>query len=310
MTGRPDPGPLGLGCAPMGNLYRPVSDDEVAALVDAAFDLGIRLFDTAPHYGYGLSEARLGAALRGRPRDEYLLATKVGRLLVPVDGPDDGDIFVDTPPVRSSFDFSHDGILRSIEASLERLGVDRIDVAHVHDPDDHLDQAIDEAYPALLRLCDEGVIGAIGLGTNHAWVGEAILDRVDLDRLLLAGRLTLLDDSGAALLVRCAERGVSVMAAGVFNSGLLADPTPGAHFHYEVAPPEVVARAERLAAVCRDHGTTLAAAAIQRPRRHPAVTTVLVGASNAAELATDADLFDDALPDDLWLDLRAAGAAV
>ncbi|MBX3314948.1 MAG: aldo/keto reductase [Actinobacteria bacterium] len=310
MTTRFDPGPVGLGCAPLGNLYRPVSDEDVVGLVDTAFAWGVRLFDTAPHYGYGLSETRLGAALADRRRDDYLLATKVGRVLVPVGDDVDDDIFVDTPPVRSSFDFSHDGVLRSIEASLARLGVDRLDLVHVHDPDDHLDAAVDEAYPALVRLRDEGVVGEIGLGTNHAWVGEAILDRVDLDRLLLAGRLTLLDDSGTAVLDRCLERGVAVLAAGVFNSGLLADPGPDARFHYEVAPPEVVARAERLAEVCRDHGTSLAAAALHRSMRHPAVTTLLVGASNGAELATDLDLCARPLPDALWSALRAVGAAV
>lgn len=310
MTTGFDPGPVGLGCAPLGNLYRPVSDDDVAALVATAFDRGVRLFDTAPHYGYGLSEARLGAALDGRPRDDYLLATKVGRLLVPVGDDADDDIFVDTPPVRSRFDFSHDGVLRSVEASLARLGVDRLDLVHVHDPDDHLDRAVAEAYPALAQLRDEGVVGGIGLGTNHAWVGEAILERVDLDVLLLAGRLTLLDDSATALFDGCAERGVAVLAAGVFNSGLLAAPEPGARFHYEVAPPEVVAQAERLAAVCRDHGTSLAAAALHRPMRHPAVATVLVGASSAPELATDLDLLARPLPPDLWPALQAAGAAV
>lgn len=310
MNHRFDPGPVGLGCAPMGNLYRAVSDDDVADLVDTAFERGIRLFDTAPHYGYGLSETRLGAALRGRPRDTYLLATKVGRVLVPVDGPDEGDIFVDTPTVRSRFDFSEDGVRRSIDSSLARLGVDHLDLVHVHDPDDHLDQAVAEAYPALLRLRDEGVVGSIGLGTNHASVGDAVIDRVDLDVLLLAGRLTLLDDSGSDLLDRCGERGVSVLAAGVFNSGLLADPGPGAHFHYEAASPEVVARAERLAAVCRDHGTTLAAAALHLPMRHPAVTSLVVGASSAVELTTDLDLCADPLSPGLWPALRAAGAAV
>lgn len=306
------PGPLSLGCAPMGNLYRAVGDDEVRGLVDTAFARGVTLFDTAPHYGYGMSESRLGAALAGRPRNDYLLATKVGRLLVPVEeiGPDPGEIFVDPPPVRSSFDFSHDGVLRSLEASLERLGVDRIDLVHVHDPEDHLDDAFAGAYPALLRLRDEGVIGAVGLGTNFAWVGEAVLDRVDLDWLLLAGRVTLLDASGLPLLDRCAEQGVSVLAAGVFNSGLLAEPTPGAPFHYAPVPDDVLALAQRLADVCSTHGTTLAAAALQRPTQHPAVATVLVGASSPGELTTDLDLLAAPLPADLWPALRAAGAAV
>ncbi len=316
------PGPLGLGCAPMGNLYRAVSDDDVQGLVDVAFEHGVNLFDTAPHYGYGLSETRLGAALQGRDRDRYLLATKVGRLLVPVgevepadgqraeggvDGSDD-DIFVDTPPLRSQFDFSHDGVLRSIEASLERLGIDRLDLVHVHDPDDHLDEAFAGAYPALLRLRDEGVIGAVGLGTNPAWIGDAVLERIDLDWLLLAGRVTLLDDSGLPLLDRCLERGVSVLAAGVFNSGVLADPVPGAPFHYAPVPDDVLADAQRMAEICAAHGTTLAAAALQFPARHPAVATVLVGASSCAELTTDLDLLAAPLPDDLWSALAGRGS--
>lgn len=308
-----EPGPLSLGCASMGNLYRRVSDDEVQGLVDVAFERGVTLFDTAPHYGYGMSETRLGAALRGRDRDRYLLATKVGRLLVPaaeVDTTDLDEIFVDPPPVRSQFDFSHDGVLRSIESSLERLGVDRLDLIHVHDPDDHLEEAVAGAYPALVRLRDEGVIGAVGLGTNHAWVGDAVLDHVDLDWLLLAGRVTLLDSSGLPLLDRCLERDVSVVAAGVFNSGVLADPSPGAPFHYAEAPSAVLADARRMATICEAHGTTLAAAALQYPARHPAVKTVLVGASSPTELATDVDLLAAPLPDPLWAALREAGASI
>ncbi len=306
------PGPLSLGCAPIGNLFRPVPPDDVGELIDVALGRGVRLFDTAPHYGYGLSETRLGRALASHPRDAYLLATKVGRSLVPVAevGADPDDIFVDAPPVRSSFDFSHDAVLRQVEASLDRLGVDRIDLLHVHDPDDHLDEAVAGAYPALLRLRDEGVIGAVGLGTNHASVGSAVLDRVDLDWLLLAGRLTLLDDSGATLLDRCAARGVDVLAAGVFNSGVLAAPEAEAHFHYAPVPDDVLARARRLADVCAAHGTTLAAAALQRPALHPAVTTTLVGAASAAELTTDLDLLATPVPGALWDALRAAGAAV
>lgn len=306
------PGPLSLGCAPIGNLYRTVADEEVAALVDLAFARGVTLFDTAPHYGYGLSETRLGVALAGRPRDAYLLSSKVGRVLEPVDPTtaEADDIFVATPPVRSAFDFSADGVRRSLDASLERLGVDRLDVAHVHDPDDHLDEAIGSAYPALVRLREEGIVGAVGLGTNHAAVADAVLDRVDLDWVLLAGRLTLLDGSGAALLDRCAERGVRVLAAGVFISGLLADPRPDAHFHYEPVAPDVLARARALAEVCAGFGTTLAAAALQRPARHPAVTSVLVGAASAGELALDLDLAATPLPDALWPALAAAGADV
>jgi D-threo-aldose 1-dehydrogenase len=189
-----DLGRLGLGCAPLGNLYRAVDDDIAAATVDAAWERGVRLFDTAPLYGHGLSEERLGAALAARPRDEYALATKVGRLLVPGAPPD--SIFAATPPRVPVFDFSADGVRRSIDESLERLDLDRIDLLHVHDPEDHLDQAEDEAFPALLRLRDEGVIGAVGVGTNFAEVVARFVGRVDLDCVLLAGRCTLLDRTG------------------------------------------------------------------------------------------------------------------
>jgi D-threo-aldose 1-dehydrogenase len=298
-------GGLGLGCAPLGNLYRAVDDEVAAATVDAAWDRGVRLFDTAPLYGHGLSEARLGAALAARPRDEYLLATKVGRLLVPGPTPDDS-IFAATPPVVPVFDFSADGVRRSVDESLERLGLDRIDLLHVHDPEDHLDRAEAEAFPALLRLRDEGVIGAVGVGTNFAAVAARFVGRVDLDCVLLAGRCTLLDRTGPAVVFdACVEHGVRVIAAGVFNSGVLAAPGPGAHFDYAPAPPDVLSRAERLRATCASFGVPLAAAAVQFPLRHPAVDTVLVGAQSPAEIREDADLLDVAIPDDLWPALAA-----
>lgn len=292
-------GRLGLGCAPLGNLFRAVDEEVATATVDAAWDAGVRLFDTAPLYGHGVSEARLGAALAHRPRDEYVLATKVGRLLVP--GAEEDTIFADVPPVRPAFDFSADGVRRSLDASLERLGTDRVDVLHVHDPDDHLDQAEAEAFPALVRLRDEGVIGAVGLGTNLASVVARFVGRVDLDAVLLAGRCTLLDRSGPdEAFAACAEHGVPVLAAGVFNSGVLAAPGPDAHFHYEPAAADVLARVDVLAATCADHDVPLAAAAIQYPLRFPEVTTVIVGARTPAELAEDAALLEVPIPDTLW----------
>lgn len=297
-----DAGRLGLGCAPLGNLYRAVDEATATATVDAAWDRGVRLFDTAPLYGHGLSERRLGAALTGRPRDEYVLATKVGRLLIP--GTEPGTIFADVPPVRPAFDFSADGVRRSLEASLERLGTDRVDVLHVHDPEDHLDQAEAEAFPALLRLRDEGVIGAVGLGTNFPAVVTRFVGRVDLDVVLLAGRCTLLDRSGPdEAFATCADAGVAVLAAGVFNSGVLAAPGPDAHFDYAPAPPEVLARVDVLAAVCADHHIPLAAAAIQFPLRFPEVATVVVGAQTPTEVHAAADLLDVRVPDALWDEL-------
>lgn len=298
-----DIGRLALGCAPLGNLFEAVSEQDACAAVDRAWDHGVRLFDTAPLYGHGLSERRLGRALRGRPRDEYQVATKVGRLLVPLeDGEAPADtIFVEVPPVRPVFDFSADGVLRSVEASLERLGLDRIDVLHVHDPDDHLDEAESGAFPALLRLRDEGAVGAIGLGTNLASVASRFVGRVDLDWLLLAGRCTLLDTTGPLEVFDACERHeVAVLAAGVFNSGVLAAPAPGASFHYAPVPDDVLARVRRMEAACAARGVPLAAAAIQLPLRYDVVRAVLVGVRTAEEVDEDVALLDQPIPDDLW----------
>lgn len=295
-------GRVGLGGAALGNLYSPVSEADADATVATAWERGVRLFDTAPLYGHGLSEERLGRALARFPRDETVLCTKVGRVLVPGDAPGDS-IFAEVPPVRPEFDFSAAGVEGSLAASLERLGVDRLDVVHVHDPEDHLSQVVAETYPALSRCRDEGLVGAVGLGTNVADTASFLLDRVELDWLLLAGRFTLLDRTGTAVLDRCASLGVEVIAAGVFNSGLLADPSAGAHYFYEPAPADIVARARALAAVCERFGVPLAAAAIQFPLRHPAVTLVLPGARSAAEIGTDLDFLDVVIPDELWAEL-------
>ncbi len=301
---------LALGCAPIGNLYQRVAEDDAAATVDAAWAVGIRTFDTAPLYGHGLSETRLGAALRERPRDAYVLATKVGRVLVPDDpsAAPDATIFASTPPVHPEFDFSHDGVMRSLEDSLGRLCQDRVDLLHVHDPDDHVPEALAGAFPALVRLREEGVVGAIGVGLNDAALAARLVREVDLDWVLLAGRYTLLDQSAAAdLLPLCLERGVSVMAAGVFNSGVLADPRPGATYDYAPASAERLADALRLDELCRRHAVPLAAAALQMPLAHPAVATVLVGARSAHEVEADHALLGHPIPSELWDDLRAAG---
>jgi D-threo-aldose 1-dehydrogenase len=295
---------LGLGCAPLGNLFAAITDDQAKATVDAAWDAGIRLFDTAPLYGQGLSEIRLGRALHGRPREEYTLSTKVGRLLRDVpDGPWPS-IFVDAPELEPVFAYSRDDTLRSIEESLDRLGVDRLDIVHVHDPDDHEDEALRGAFPALLRLRDQGVIGAVGCGMNQWEMLSRFVERVDLDCILLAGRYTLLDRSGAdRLLPRCLERRVDVYLGGVFNSGLLADPDANTTYDYVTASPEVIARARAMRAACERHGISLAAAAIQFGLAHPAVTAVLVGARSADEVR--ADVADAAvhIPDELWGEL-------
>jgi D-threo-aldose 1-dehydrogenase len=291
---------LALGCAPLAGLYEPVPEAQARATIDTAWELGIRMFDTAPHYGAGVSERRLGAALRELPRDEYVVSTKVGRTLVAATTRDQQG-FPDEPPVRRVFDFSRDAVVRSLDGSLERLGLDRADIVHVHDPDDHLDQAIAEALPALAELRSAGAVGAIGAGSNRPEPLARIVREADVDWVLIAGRQTLLDQSAAEeLLPLCLERGVAVLAAGVFNSGLLAG---GTTFDYRPAPAELVERAKAIGAACERHRVSLPAAALAFPRRHPAVTTVLVGARSPAEVAEDVAAFDQPVPDALWKEL-------
>lgn len=300
---------LALGCAPLGGLYAAVSDADAHATVDAAWERGVRTFDTAPHYGAGVSERRVGAALRARPREELVVCTKVGRLLAPAHGSRPApSMFAGEPAVERVFDFSRDGVLRSLEASLERLGLDRVDVVHVHDPDDHLEQAIAEAVPALAELRDQGAIGAVGAGMNDAAPLARIVAESDVDCVLVAGRWTLLDQSAAdALLPACERRGVAVLAAGVFNSGILADPRPGATYDYAPAPTAVVERARAVAAVCARHGVSPADAAMAFALRHPAVAAIVVGARSAAEVAEDADGLARPVPAALWEELSARG---
>ncbi|MFD8530271.1 aldo/keto reductase [Streptosporangium canum] len=300
----------GFGAAPIGNLFTAVGDDEAGAAVDAAYDAGFRLFDTAPHYGLGLSERRLGAALAGRPRDSYTLSTKVGRLLVPAPtgvpaGRDDQGFDVPAD-LRRVWDFSRDGVRRSLEESLERLGLDAVDIVLIHDPDDHWEQAVSEAYPALAELRDQGVVKAVGVGMNQSEMLVRFVRETGVDLVMPAGRHTLLDQSGEEeLLPLCQERGVSVVAAGVFNSGLLATHDPSGTYDYAPAPAPLLARARRIAAVCESHGVTLPQAALAFPLRHPAVVSVVVGARSAAEIARNAALVARPVPEDLWAELAA-----
>jgi len=295
---------LGLGCAPLGNLYSAISDDVANETVDAAWQTGIRFFDTAPLYGQGLSETRLGRALRGRARDEYVVATKVGRLLREVPEGPAPSIFVDAPALEPVRGYSRDDTLRSIEESLDRLGLDRIDVVHVHDPDDHEDEAVNGAFPALIDLRDQGVIRAVGCGMNQWQMLDRLVERVDLDCVLLGGRYTLLDRSGAdRLLPRCIERGVGVIIGGVFNSGLLVDPDHDPTYDYKAAPLELVRRARAMRDVCERHGVGLPAAALQFAMRHEAVTSVVVGARSGNEVRADVADTQVVVPDDLWDEL-------
>ncbi len=292
---------LGLGTAPLGGLFEAVADDEAHRVVEAAWKAGIRFFDTAPLYGHGLAELRLGAVLSSKPRDEFVLATKVGRLLRAGAPPEPGQAYKGVPPVNPVFDFSYDGVMRSVEESLSRLGLDRIDVLHIHDPDDHFEEALTGAYRALDRLRDEGSIRAVGAGMNQSEMLVRFAREANFDCFLLAGRYTLLDRSGAAeLLPLCAERRIAIIAGGVFNSGILADPRPGATFNYTTAPPELVRRATELKAVCDRAGASLKAVAIQFPLRHPAVATVLTGCRSVAEVEQNIRAFQADIPDELW----------
>ena len=296
---------LGFGGAPIGNLYAPVPDEQARAAVDAAWDAGVRYFDTAPHYGLGLSEQRLGAALRERPRSQFTVSTKVGRLLVPNPSPTGSDLelggFAVPDTLARVFDFSRDGVLRSLESSLDRLGLDRIDIALIHDPDDHLDDALAQAVPALVELRDQGVVGAVGAGMNSVRPLLRFVAESDVDVVMVAGRWTLLDRTAAPLLDACAAREVAVLAAAPFNSGLLASdqPTEGT-FNYTLAPPELLAAARRYADLARADGATLPQLALQFPLRHPAVASVVAGMVTPEQSAADAAWLATAVPAPLW----------
>jgi D-threo-aldose 1-dehydrogenase len=296
-----------FGGAPIGGLYRPVRDDQAAAALEAAWAAGIRAFDTAPHYGAGLSEQRLGRFLAGRPRDEFVLSTKVGRRLVPATGDVEGaEGFYGTPKLARVRDYSRDGTLAALEGSLRRLGTDRVDIALIHDPDDHAEQALDGAYAALDQLRSEGTIRAVGVGMNQAPLLEWFVERTDLDCVLVAGRYSLLDTAAArGLFPACRRRGLPVLAAGVFNSGILAAPCPGATYDYAPAPAGLLDRAQRIRAVCARYGVPIGAAAIQFVLRHPAVTAVVVGARDAAEVIEDVGYLTMAVPAELFDELAA-----
>ncbi|MFF7176665.1 aldo/keto reductase [Streptomyces pseudovenezuelae] len=303
---------LGFGASVIGNLYRSTTAEDAAAALDTAWDAGIRYYDTAPHYGLGLSEHRLGAALRDRPRDQYVISSKAGRLLVPNEHPQgvDTEGFVVRDDLRRQWDFSRDGILRSIDDTLTRTGLDRLDIVYLHDPDDHWRQAADEAMPALAALRDQGVIGAIGAGMNQSAMLARFLRETAADVVMLAGRYTLLDQSGLDdVLPAAQEHGKGVVAVGVFNSGLLSRdrPTEGMKYDYQAAPPELVDRARAIADVCEAHGTTLPAAAIAFPLTHPSVLNVTLGMRDPVQVRRNARLHRQDLPQDLWQDLRSRG---
>jgi D-threo-aldose 1-dehydrogenase len=299
---------LGLGTAPLAGLFEEVPEQQALAVIRRAWEVGIRFYDTAPLYGHGLAEMRVGKVLRDEPRDEFTLASKVGRLLREDAPPEPGQSFRGTPPVNPVFDFSYDGVMRSVEESRQRLGIERIDILHIHDPDDHYDAALKGAYRALDHLRADGVIGAVGAGMNQAEMLTRFAREANFDCFLLAGRYTLLDQVALKeLLPVCLEKGVAIIAGGVYNSGILADPKPGAHYNYQTAPPELVERAQRIGAVCASHGVPIKAAAIQFPLGHPAVTCVVVGCRSVAQLDESIAMFELTIPPAMWQELKHEG---
>lgn len=309
---------LGFGATAIGGMYTPVSDDEAVDTVAAAWEAGVRYFDTAPQYGRGNGERRLGLGMTPYRRDDYVLSSKVGRLLR-ADAephPDDFDSTgrpydADAPDVATVYDYSRDGVLRSIEESLVRLGTDRLDIALVHDPDNYVDDALATALPTLIELREQKVVTAIGAGMNQTAALERFARESDPDMFLLAGRYTLLEQTAfQTFLPLCDERGIAVVAGGVFNSGLLADTGPEARYNYDPAPADLVARANQLAAVCARHGVPLKAAALQFPLAHPCVAAVLTGARSRAEVVENVSMFDLPIPDDLWRELKSEGLVI
>ena len=312
---------LGFGSASIGGLFTALDDSQAIATVDHAWTLGIRSFDVAPLYGYGTGERRLGAALRDRPRDEFVLSTKVGRIVRPadrvppgadidrqaLDGRDDA-YYADVSDRRIIFDYSAEGVTRSLEESLARLGLDRVDIVYIHDPDDHWQAAIDGAYPALHRLREQGVVRAIGVGIKQSPMLARFAREAEMDAFLVAGRYTLLDqDALREVLPLCVERGISVLIGGVMNSGVLADPRPGARFDYDPASPEILDRARRLAETCERWSVPLRAAAIQFPLAHPAVAGLIAGVRRIEHLDEYPGFMRWPIPRGLWDELRANG---
>jgi D-threo-aldose 1-dehydrogenase len=303
---------LGFGAAPIAGLYRAVDDITARATINAAWEGGIRYFDTAPHYGLGLSERRLGEALRDRSRDDVVISSKVGRLLVPRTPPiarDDEPFDVPGDLTRRR-DYSRDGVLRSLDATLRRTGLNHVDVLYIHDPDDYWREAVEDAVPALVELREAGVVGAIGVGMNQSAMPARFIRHTDVDVVMVAGRYTLLEQGAADdLLPTALEHGRSVVAAAVFNSGLLAhEQVPDtATYNYQQASPDVLERARLLASACRDYGTTLSAAALQFPLRHPAVASVVVGTRSPKEVHCNIAAHAEHVPEELWADLEHRG---
>lgn len=313
---------LGFGTAPLGNLYRAISNAEAAAILDLSWDSGIRYYDTAPLYGLGLSETRLNGLLYGKNRDDYVLSTKVGRLLtvVPPDQRDGFGKWFDVPARREVYDFTYDAVLRSIEFSLERLGVDRIDILYGHDLDlfnqgtqevldAKLREFLDGGHRALVELREQGVISALGVGVNQWEPAQWLVENGDPDIILLAGRYTLLEQEALnSFLPLCEQRGVGVVIGGAYNSGILATgPKPGAFYNYDPAPQDIIERVAKIEAICTAHKVRLVDAAFQFPLCHPAVVSVVPGGQAVAEMESNLNAANADIPSDLWAELKAEG---
>jgi D-threo-aldose 1-dehydrogenase len=309
---------LGFGGGPIGNIFRRVSEDAAAAIVNEAWDAGVRFFDTAPMYGHGLSESRLGAALRWRRRDDFVISSKVGRVLTAAPRHSvDFSPWVDGLPNRMRFDYSYDGTLRSLEDSLQRLGLERIDIVFIHDCDvfthgaqhqpGRFREAMDGAWRALDRMRAEGVVRAIGVGVNEWQVCHAALQERDFDCFLLAGRYTLLEQEALdEFLPLCEARGAAVVLGAAYNSGILATgATPGAKYNYAPAPESILTRVRGIEAVCTRHGVPLKAAAMQFVLGHPAIPTTVPGCRSVAQMAETIEAFRHVIPAAFWAELKS-----
>jgi D-threo-aldose 1-dehydrogenase len=311
---------LGLGCGPLGGFRATIAEDEALGIVRTAYDVGARLFDTSPLYGYGRSELRLGQVLRQLPRESFVLSTKVGRWFTPLRPGDSREgLRAGGLEFRPTYDLSHDGVLRAIEQSHCRLGLATIDILLIHDVDArihgaqayerHYREAIEGAYPALDELRRQGVIKAVGIGVNEVEPCLRFARDADLDCILLAGRYTLLEQGALdELLPLCLEKEIGILVGGPYNSGILAmGPVEGTTYDYRAAPPEVLERVRRIDAVCRRHGVALATAALQFPLAHPAVSALIPGAISRAEVLDNAERLRTDVPSDLWAELKHEG---
>jgi D-threo-aldose 1-dehydrogenase len=304
---------LGLGCAPLGGLFESVPESRAKETVERAYGSGVHYFDTAPFYGHGTSEIRIGSVLRAKPRDDFVLSTKVGRVLVPAE---EGKIvdhqYRDVLQLNPVFDFSERGVTESFESSLERLGLERIDILHIHDPDDYYEQALREAFPTLARLRSEGRIRAIGAGMNQWEMLYDFLREASFDCFLLAGRYTLLDQGSLEkLLPECERRGVSIILGGPYNSGVLAVGSGGkGHYNYQEPPLEILSKVQALEAIAVRHDVPLRAAALQFPLAHPAVACVIPGARTPGEVEDNVRMFTHPIPNAFWEEIRAKGLVV